>query len=149
MSGTTAPPTVPRWVNVLVRGLLRSPAHRLMSRSTMVLTVTGRRTGKEYTFPVSYYRTGGAITCYTDGGWWRNLVGGAPVSLLIAGRRLAGHAEVVALDHDDAVLGLHEFLRHLPRDARYHGVRRVDGGFDAGDLDRAARTSRLVRITPR
>ena len=34
--------------NAMVGGVLRSPLHRVMSRSLMLLTFEGRRTGKEY-----------------------------------------------------------------------------------------------------
>ena len=36
-----------RMMNILPSAVLRSPAHRLMSRSTLILTFTGRRTAVE------------------------------------------------------------------------------------------------------
>ena len=44
--------------NFLVGGVLRSPMHRVMSQSLLLLTFHGHRTGKEYTFPVAYTRFG-------------------------------------------------------------------------------------------
>ena len=44
--------------NFLVGGVLRSPMHRVMSQSLLLLTFQGHRTGKEYTFPVAYTRFG-------------------------------------------------------------------------------------------
>jgi hypothetical protein len=45
-----------RVINPLVRVLLRSPAHRVMSRGVLLLTYTGRRSGRRYTLPVQYAR---------------------------------------------------------------------------------------------
>ncbi|WP_158886602.1 nitroreductase/quinone reductase family protein [Amycolatopsis anabasis] len=147
---TTANPTVPRFVNVFVRALLRTPAHRLMSRNTMLLSFTGRKTGKAYTVPVSYCREGEAIICFTDSGWWKNLRGGAPVTVTVAGRRLHGVGEFVEQSHPAAVASLRDFLLKTPRDAKYHGVTLgPDGTPDAEDLERAARTGRMIRINPR
>ena len=41
-----------RVINPLVRALLRSPAHRVMSRGVLLLTYTGRRSGRRYALPV-------------------------------------------------------------------------------------------------
>ena len=44
--------------NPLVRAVLRSPAHRLLSGSVLLLTYTGRRSATRYTIPVQYHRDG-------------------------------------------------------------------------------------------
>ncbi len=44
--------------NRLVALLLRSPAHPLLSRQLALITVTGRRTGREHTLPIGYKREG-------------------------------------------------------------------------------------------
>ena len=44
--------------NPPVLWLLRSPLHRLADQQTIAITVTGRKSGKRYTFPVSYIRDG-------------------------------------------------------------------------------------------
>ncbi|ROO86150.1 uncharacterized protein DUF385 [Actinocorallia herbida] len=143
------PRTVPRSVNVIVRAVLRSPAHRLMSRNTMLLSFSGRRTGTAYTLPVSYCRDGENLTCFTDGTWWKNLRDPAPVRMVVAGRRLTGVGEVVTQDHQSAVDALRTFLHRTPRDAKYHGVRTgADGEYLRADLERAARAATMVRIRP-
>ena len=92
-------PFVPmnRAVNPLLRGILRSPAHRLASRRVALITYTGRKTGRRYTIPVFYRDAGGEVTIAVGWPerkvWWRNLTGeGGPVSLVVRGRELAGHA---------------------------------------------------------
>ena len=69
-----------RLLNVGVGLLLRSPLHGLVSGRIMLLTVTGRRSGRSFTVPVSYLRYGENILSFTSGewsAWWKNLRGGA------------------------------------------------------------------------
>jgi hypothetical protein len=83
--------------NRLVRGLLRSPAHALVSRRLALVTVTGRRSGKRFTFPVGYQQDGDEVTIGVEWPqrkvWWRNLRGeGAPVTMRLRGTERRGHA---------------------------------------------------------
>jgi hypothetical protein len=80
-----------------IRLLLQSPLHGLASRQLALITVTGRRSGREYTFPVGFRRDGDVVKVPVGWPqrkrWWRNLRGeGAPVRLRIRGRDHAGHA---------------------------------------------------------
>ena len=84
-----------RLLNVGVGLLLRSPLRGLASGRIVLLTVTGRRSGRRFTVPVSYLRYGGDILGFTSGGWsvwWKNLRGGAPVAARVRGRRISGSA---------------------------------------------------------
>jgi F420H(2)-dependent quinone reductase len=97
MAGSHAPfVIVNRAVNPLVRTLLRSPAHGLVSSHLALITVTGRRSGRTYTFPVGYHREGDLVTIGIDWPerkrWWRNLREEAPVELRLAGVRRTGTA---------------------------------------------------------
>jgi membrane protease YdiL (CAAX protease family) len=68
--------------NPIVIWLLRSPMHSLMDKHTMLITVTGRKSGKFYTFPVSYIRDGETLQVISqrDRTWWKNLQGDADIS---------------------------------------------------------------------
>jgi deazaflavin-dependent oxidoreductase (nitroreductase family) len=92
------------WYNPLVRWLLRSPLHGLMSRSTVLVTVAGRKSGRAYTVPTSYARDGDTLWIVTrrDKTWYRNVRGGAPVELQLGGRQVRGFAEVLEADLDQA-----------------------------------------------
>jgi len=85
--------------NWLVAAVLRSPAHRLLSGSTLILTVHGRRTGLARTLPVQYAREGSQLVLLPGNPerkrWWRNLVGGAPVTVLLASQVRTCQAELV------------------------------------------------------
>ena len=89
--------TPPRWFNGVMRWILRSPVHALVSKDMMLITVTGRKTGTQYTLPVSYAREEGRILCSADRsrGWWKNVRSGDTVLLQLCGRKLAGRARVI------------------------------------------------------
>jgi len=84
--------------NRAVALFLRSPLHRVVSGQLALVTVTGRRSGRDYTFPVGYRRDGELITIPVGWPerklWWRNLRGGAPVRLRLSSEDHSGHAEV-------------------------------------------------------
>jgi deazaflavin-dependent oxidoreductase (nitroreductase family) len=81
-------------VNPLTGLLLRSPLHRLM-RGVMLITVTGRKTGRRYTTPVQFARDGDTIYVLTsaDRSWWHNARDRAPVTLRLRGATRTGSAE--------------------------------------------------------
>jgi hypothetical protein len=86
-----------RTVNPVVRLVLRSPLHGLLSRRTALLTVTGRRSGREFTVPVGYEQRGDSVRIMVGWPehkrWWRNLTdAGAPVRMRLRGVERSGHA---------------------------------------------------------
>jgi deazaflavin-dependent oxidoreductase (nitroreductase family) len=115
-------PTVPPYVNRAMKFVLRSPVHGMVSKSILLITFTGRRTGKTYTTPVSYSQQGDQVTIFTHADWWKNLRSGAPVTLRIQGREIQGLAEPVVEDKPAIAAKLAEHLREVPFDARYYGV---------------------------
>lgn len=130
---------VPAVFNRLMSGLLRSPLHGLASRSVMLITFTGRKSGKRYTTPISYLREGDRVVAFSGGRWWRNLAGGAQVKLDIKRQTYWGVADVVAGDRRAIADGLQAFLREVRSDARFYGVTYDnDGEPNRGDVDRAA-----------
>jgi hypothetical protein len=83
-------------LNPVVRLVLRSPLNRVVSDRLMLLTVTGRTSGKSYTIPIGYARDGDTLYSGTGAGWARNLRGGAPVRVILQGERRRGRAELVS-----------------------------------------------------
>jgi hypothetical protein len=103
----SAPPDlVVRAVNPLLRVLLRSPLHRLVSDHLLLLTVTGRNSGTEYTFPVGYEEDDGTLLVTSHGtNWWKNLRdSGQEVEVVLRGERRTGHATV---EEDDPAVADH------------------------------------------
>jgi deazaflavin-dependent oxidoreductase (nitroreductase family) len=122
-----------------------------MSRSMMLLTYTGRRSGRTFTIPVQYVREGDEIVVIPgrpqEKTWWRNLTDGGPVRLRVAGRDLEGTATAVTDDRADAEAGIRMFLERFPKAAKPLGVPRdPDGALDAEALARLAERSVVVRV---
>ena len=92
--------------NQLVRLLVSSPLHPLVSRRMTLITVTGRRSGNEHTLPVEYKLDGDRLTIPVMWPerklWWRNLRNGAPVKLHLRGTDRSGYARADVAD-DGAV----------------------------------------------
>jgi hypothetical protein len=82
--------------NRVIRLVLLSRAHRILSRQLALITVTGRRTGRQHTFPVGYKRDGERVTIPVGlperKVWWRNLLEDAPVRLRLRGQERTGTA---------------------------------------------------------
>jgi hypothetical protein len=92
-----------RTANPVVRAVLGSPLHPLLSRGLALITVTGSRTGRRYTFPVSYRQDGDRVTVNVGWParkrWWRNLTDGGRVEMRIRGQRYEGDARARGDEH--------------------------------------------------
>jgi hypothetical protein len=136
-----------RLLNPLVVALLRSPLHSLLSGNTMLVSFTGRRSGKRYTVPISYVREDDTIICFTGSPWWKNLRGGAPVVVRVRGQDLDGSALPIDGDPGAISQGIQALLRRVPRDASFYGVTLNSEGIpDQEQVDRAARRITMIRI---
>ena len=86
-------------INPLVKAILRSPAHWLLSPGLMLITVTGRRTRRRYTIPVGYQRDGDLLTILVSEApkkqWWRNFHEPAPAEVRVRGKTLQGTAVLI------------------------------------------------------
>ncbi len=125
-----------RFINPPVKLLLKSPMHRILSGNTMLLEFTGRKTGRPLSTPISYYRTGNKVHCFTSKafGWWRNLLVTKSATAIVAGRCYRCEVEVEYEDKQTLQLELERFLLAVPRDAKHTGVRMVNGRPDMSDI---------------
>lgn len=133
--------------NPFMLWLLRSPFHLLLSSVVMVITYTGRKSGKTYSLPVNYIRVGENLLTISlsKRTWWRNLRRGAAVTLRLRGKELPARAEVFE-DSTSVVQGLAELVRASPRYATYLKVKRDERGQPSMvDLDIAARDRVLIK----
>ncbi len=133
--------------NFFVKGILNSPLHPLMSGSTAVISVIGRKSGTIYSIPVNYERNGNEviITSAKDRTWWKNLRGGSEARLRINGESYSARAEAV---EDDDVVGayLDNLLFREPNMAKFYGVNKEeDGSLRGSDLERAASERVLIK----
>ena len=108
-----------RAANTVVRPLLRSRLHNVLSGRLMLLDYTGGKTGRRYSFPVGYFRwDGGDVLAFSTGGWPRHIRGASVVRLLIRGRWHDAAPTVISDTNDKAAM-LAEFARRNgPRAAR-------------------------------
>jgi len=135
--------------NSFMKFILSSPLHGMLSRNFMLISVTGRKSGKTYTTPVNYQRQGEALLVVSmrDRTWWRNLRGGAPVTMRLQGKVVAGMGKVMEDDREiaDALDGI---LKQTPQVARYLGIKLDPNGKPAADeLNEAAKSKVIVEIT--
>ena len=95
-------------LNAPVAALATSPRFGgLVNRNIAILGYTGRRSGRMFSIPVAYRRTGETITVNANlpqtKTWWRNFLGdGGPVTVQFDGGEHTGHA-VAVQDHKGRV----------------------------------------------
>ena len=140
-------------VNPVVRLILRSRLHKMMSASLLIITCCGRKSGRAYSLPVQYAQAGNII--YIVPGWpeqktwWRNLKEAASVQLILRGQAIAGNARVLKADTDaDAIVaGFDLYLRRFPAAAKVHQLLpAADGSFKAEELRRAALQAVIIHV---
>lgn len=133
--------------NDFMSWVLRSPIHGMLSSGMMLITVTGRKTGKKYTTPVGYYVEGEALWVITsrDRKWWRNLQGGAKVDLLLKRKPVQAMADV-DIDERSVEARMYEYLRHVPQAAKPMGIRMNDKKPNAEDIARTAKGRLFVKL---
>jgi deazaflavin-dependent oxidoreductase (nitroreductase family) len=140
-------PTVPPYVNSAMKFMLRSPVHTMVSKTVLLITFTGRKSGKSYSTPVSYSQSGDQVSIFTHANWWKNLRSSPSITLRIRGRELQGLAEPVIEDKQAIAAGLAAHLRKVPSDARYYGVSFDDHGTPrAEEVERAVQSVVMVRV---
>ncbi|HKY92343.1 MAG TPA: nitroreductase/quinone reductase family protein [Nevskiaceae bacterium] len=139
-----------RIINPLMTLMLRSPLHGAMSASVLVLSYTGRRSGRTFTLPLRYAVSGDGWVCFTsdDAKWWRNFEEPRPVSVVVRGATVAGVATTQRVAAGESLDELRSFLTQFPQDATYHDVA-VSGGVPSeADLQRATARAIRLRIRP-
>ena len=105
-------------LNPAIVWILRSPLHPLLSAALMLITVTGRRSGRRYTIPVGYQRDGARFTILVSKArrknWWRNYLDPRPAELHVHGRTLRGRAWVVPDDSEEFRDAIEATFHRLP-----------------------------------
>jgi hypothetical protein len=132
--------------NDFVTFMLRTPLHVFLG-NTMLITVTGCRTGKEYSTPVGFFREGDCLWVMTsrDRTWWRNLKRGSNVTLLLKGRAVHAFGEA-QLDEHAVEARLLDYLRQIPVAAKSLGIRMENKVPNLEDVREAAKDRLFVKI---
>jgi hypothetical protein len=113
-----------RLASPVVRVVLESRAHRLLSGRLLVLDYRGRRSGREHRIPLRYAETaGGAVVAVAvrpeRKQWWRTFLGGEDAVLLLRGGRVA--ARGVVTDGHERGAAIRAYLERYPRSERIIG----------------------------
>jgi hypothetical protein len=111
------PSALLRVVNPMLRFLLRTPLAGPARKQLMVLSFTGRKTGRSFSIPLSAHVIGGDLYALTGAGWKQNFRDGAPVEVVYDGKTTAMRGELI---RDRAVVS-----DLLLRCAESYGVRRA------------------------
>ena len=138
------------FINPMMRMLLGSPLHFLMSKGVMLIKYQGRRSGKRYSIPVRYVEEENLVKCFTarENGWWPNLKDGAAVTLRIRGVDRSYRTSVLE-DEATKRLELERYLDRYPSDAVYHNIRlNRDKTLNVEDLERHLPSLIVIVATP-
>jgi hypothetical protein len=136
-------------VNPLVRFLAHTPLHKLVDEGVLLVTFTGRKSGRTISVPVNYLQKGKEIHIISlrSRNWWRNLKGGASVEVLLNGRQLNGWA-VLMMDKQNVSAELKLFCEANPKYPQYVGINRDEqGNILQTELLKASRERVAVKIS--
>lgn len=89
------PSAVLRLVNPVLSFLLRTPLAGPARKQLMVLSFTGRKTGRPYSIPVSAHVIGNDLYALTGAGWKQNFRGGAAAQIMHDGKTTAMRGELI------------------------------------------------------
>ena len=111
-----------RFVNPVVMAILRSKRlHRLASKNLILLTVTGRKSGRSYSMPVTRHeQPDGTLVVSAAGAWRHNLQDGIEVRVTLDGEERPAHVSVEQ-DSERATAVFRGLLEHT--NARAVGVK--------------------------
>jgi len=133
--------------NDFVKFFLRTPLYVFMG-NTMLITVTGCKTGKKYTTQVGFYRDGSTLWIISnrERTWWRNVRDSAEVEMRIRGKDVIGFAEAI-LDEEAVAVQVLEYVRQIPMAAKGLGVRVENGKPHPEDAACLAKLRMFVKIS--
>jgi deazaflavin-dependent oxidoreductase (nitroreductase family) len=121
-----------------------------MGKRLLIINVTGRKTGKQYSVPVAYTRHEGTLLVGTSAAWARNMRTADPVEVILQGKRRQADVQVIS-DEDGVVAAYDVICRDNRQFAKFNNISRgPDGAPKASDLHAAfALGARAYRLSPR
>jgi hypothetical protein len=145
------PQALLRAINPTLRLVLRTPLGSAL-KDFMVVSFTGRKTGKQFSIPVSAHRVGGELYVLLNAGWKHNFRDGAPATVLHAGKATAMHGQLVTEPAAVAELAHRLSVSYGPKKAqRSMGLKfRDDAVPSVAEFTAAANRLGLaaIRLTP-
>jgi deazaflavin-dependent oxidoreductase (nitroreductase family) len=149
--------TLVQWsmkMNPYVVAILGSRFHWLLSWGLMLITVSGRKTGRVYTIPVGYHEVDDAIIILVGEAptkkWWRNYRQAGPIELRLRGRTKPGTAEVLPPESAEFRLRAEQSLRRARFMSRLFGIDfDPRAGLTDAQVQQLAEKIAIVRVRPR
>jgi hypothetical protein len=139
-------------LNPVVASILRSPFHYPLSLGLVLLTVTGRRSGRRYSIPVGYQMRDECLLVLVSKArrkvWWRNYIDPAAVELRLRGRTVRGEARCIPSGSEEFGKALDSTFRRYPTLGRQFGIsynRRT--GLTPEQRSQMAEDAAVVKIT--
>jgi hypothetical protein len=134
-------------INPSMVRLLHSRLHRAMSGRLMTVSYRGRKSGKDYCIPLSYYRDGNSVYCFTNGTWRHNFATAAAATLRIKGEDYPAQGAVFTGDIEQKTDIMTRYFKAVPQDKKFYGVGKDDKGEPArGDVKQATRVVDIIRF---
>lgn len=96
-------------MNPLMKRRLNGTNPGKMADVLLLLTFTGRKSGKQFTTPVGYHLDGDDVMLFTHSPWWKNMEGGTTVTLRLQGRTQSGFAQATA-NQDEVIDYVRRFV---------------------------------------
>jgi deazaflavin-dependent oxidoreductase (nitroreductase family) len=126
--------TPPRFPKALLNAqifLIRRRWIKPLNNLFMVITTTGRKTGRQFSVPIGYVRDGDEVLAFNLGGhsnWYQNMLKNPVVTLEINGEKRQYRGQPV--DDDAGVLKVLEVYKHQHPEQmeRFFGVKPTDTG---------------------
>lgn len=127
--------------NPLVERLLRSRFHGFLSRALLVVSWSGRKSGKRFSIPTGYQRDGDdVVVLLSKPGaktWWKNFRSPWPADLLIAGREQTAMGTLVPSGSDAFFRLVEKTMRATPFMVKQFGLESYDPKVGLSEADRA------------
>ena len=112
--------------NPVLRRLLRSKLHWLVSDQLMLLSYVGRYSGTRYTTPVAYDRRGDTLIATTlrqQSNWWKNFRKEHPATIWLRGYRRKATGLAITDTHDIAEFVRSALVRYGIERAKWLGLK--------------------------
>jgi deazaflavin-dependent oxidoreductase (nitroreductase family) len=125
-------------INVPMRWLLSLPFATPLSRQLMLLTLTGRKSGKIYRQPVSFVRDSETLLTPAGGRWKLNLRAGECTRIRLAGRDQLARPQLIR-DVNEVEALLRKMMAVNPRITSFAPVAGPQGEIDHQRVENAVR----------
>jgi hypothetical protein len=89
------PSALLRLVNPILSFLLRTPLAGPARKQLLVLSFSGRKTGRRYSIPLSAHTIDNHLYVFCSAPWKQNFRGGTPAEVVYDGKTTAMHGELI------------------------------------------------------